>query len=319
MEIVNWRKNGISPKSKWPPSNDVLEELYWAKRFSLKQVGELFGKDAKSIWRLMRKKSIRTRSVSEAMTKYAKWSFSGDSDEKAYLLGLRAGDLYVRRHGGSIRATVSTTHPAMIELIKQVFGKYARVVVAPKFLKKWNQFEWEVYSLLHSSFEFLLTKRVQANESFLSFLAGFFDAEGSISIRRQSGSTRTRVVLEISSNNLRLLRFFYVKLRRLGYHPNLPSKPARSKGDMIGYGPYTKNLWRLSVTRTDEAVKLLSSLPIKHKEKVLKKEIAIQCHDKPWKDVSAQAEDLRQTVKKEVKTCINEAKKAYLTRHKGSI
>jgi len=282
-------------------------------------VGAFFGKDAKSVWRLMRKKGVRTRSVSEAMTRCAKRPFSGDPDEKAYLIGLRAGDLYVSKHGGSIRATVSTTHLAMIELIRRVFGKYARVVATPKFLKKWNQFEWEVYSLLHSSFEFLLTKRVEANESFLSFLAGFFDAEGSISIRRQSSSTTTRVVLEISSNNLRLLKFFHVQLRRLGYHPKLPSKPARTKGEIIGYGPYTRSFWRLSITRTYEAVKLLSSLPIKHKEKVLKRELAIQCHDKPWKDVSEQIKALRQTIKKEVKICIEEAKKAYLTGHKGSI
>lgn len=297
----------------------MLDELYWARRFSLKQVGAFFGKDAKSVWRLMKKKGVRTRSISEAMTRYAKRPFLEDPDEKAYLLGLRAGDLYVRKHGGSIRATVSTTHPAMVELIRRVFEKYARVVVIPKFLKKWNQFEWEVYSLLHSSFEFLLTKGVEANESFLSFLAGFFDAEGSISIRKQPGSTRSRVVLEISSNDLRLLKFFHVQLRKLGYHPNLPSKPARTKGEIIGYGPYTQSFWRLSITRTCEALKLLSYLPIKHKEKVLKRELAIQCHGKPWKDVSEQIKALRQAIKKEVKVCIEEAEKAYLIGHKGSI
>jgi len=252
----------------------------------------------------------------EAMTWYDKNPFSGELDERAYLLGLRAGDLYVRKHGRSVKITVSTTHPAMIEPMQEVFGKYARVVLTPKFIRKWKQLKWEVYSLLHPSFEFFLTKTIGTNESFLSFFAGFFDAEGSISIRRQSRSTTTRIVMEVSSNDLGLLTFFDDQLRKLGYNPCFPSKLAHMVGDVVGYGPYTQNFWRLYVNRTKEAVKLLSSLPIKHREKMLKRELAIQYHSKPWKDVSLRVRALRQRIREEVRMCVKEAKRTYLTRHK---
>lgn len=207
------------------------------------------------------------------MARYAKRPFSGNPDDRAYLLGLRSGGLYADRHGRSIRVTVSTTHPAMLELMKDIFGKYARVVLIPKFIRRRKQFEWEVYSYLHSSFEFLLAKTTGTNDSFLSFLAGFFDAEGSVSIKRGSSPNTTRVVVEVSSTNLGLSRFLNDQLHKLGYHPYFPPKPTRREGDVVGCGPYTRDFsWRLSINGTREAVELLSSLPIRHREKTLKKE-----------------------------------------------
>jgi len=181
------------------------------------------------------------------MTRYEKLPFSSHPCEKAYLLGLSTGDFHTARHGLSIRATVSTTHPAMIDLVTSLLGRYGRVVASPKFLEKWNQFEWEVYGYLHASFEFLLQPLEIPDEAFLCFFAGFFDAEGTISIFKQHQSTTTSLKVEVSSCNRSLLLLIAGKLRQIGYDIYLPETPVRHKGEVIGYGPYNENFWRLSL------------------------------------------------------------------------
>lgn len=301
----------------WPPQKQSLEELYWRRRLSLKQIGVIFGKDSSSVLQLLKQYKIRTRDLSEAMTKYPKRPSSGNLEAKSYLLGPRAGDLYAARHGKSIRVTVSTTHPAMIELIRNVFERYGRVVVAPKFLQKWNQFEWEVYNYLHPSFGFLLERPAIVVGRFLSFLAGFFDAKGAISIGKQHRSRTTRVSLEVCSGDHDLLCSILTQLRRLGYHPCLPEKPARRKGEIKGYGPYNADFWRLSINRKEEVLKLLSSLPIRHKEKTMKRELAIECHPSSWNDIAHRVRALRLSVKAEVSASVDEARRTYLNKRQN--
>jgi hypothetical protein len=161
-----------SKERQWPPDKPELQGLYWDEKQSLSKIGRLYNKYPSQIHRLMKTYSIRMRTTSEAMTRFEKAPFSGNDEERAYLLGFRAGDLYVATHGRCLRATVSSTHPAMIELMKWLFGKYGRVVKSPKLIRKWMLFEWEVYVYLDSSFEFMLGKPEQLPEPFMGFLAG---------------------------------------------------------------------------------------------------------------------------------------------------
>jgi hypothetical protein len=299
----------------WPPNSETLRETYWDRRLSLHKIGTLFGKSASTVLQEMRRQGVPTRTLSEAMTRFEKHPFSNDPDEKAYLLGLSIGDFHTCWHGLSIRATVSTTHPAMIELVMSLLGKYGRVVSSPKFLERWNQFEWEVYGYLHKSFEFLLRPLELPDDTFLSFFAGFFDAEGTISIFKQHRSTTTRLRIEVSSCNRNLLLLIAEKLRQLGYEVYLPEKPVRRKGEVVGYGPYNEDFWRLSLARSDEVLKLLRSLPLRHREKVAKKELAIRCRNMPWVDVYDQVQALRASIKAEVIDCVEAAKRTYLNKH----
>jgi hypothetical protein len=307
------------PKQEWPPSREALREIYWNRRLSLHKIGILFGKSASSVLQEMRKQGVGTRTLSEAMTVFEKLPFSNDPNEKAYLQGLRAGDLHTARHGLSIRATVSTTHPAMLELVKDLFGRYGRVVASPKFLRKTNQFEWEIYGYLHASFDFLVKPLEVTDESFLSFFAGFFDAEGTIYIFKQHRSTTTGLRVEVSSCNRDLLLLIAEKLRRMGYGAYLPEKPVRKKGETIGYGPYNEDFWRLCLTRSDEALKLLRSLPLRHREKVARKELALRCRKMPWVDVANQVQALRASIEAEVNECVQAAERTYLNRHRKMI
>ena len=249
------------------------------------------------------------------MTKYEKLPFSNDPFEKAYLLGLSKGDFHTAKHGHSVRATVSTTHPAMIELTTSMLGKYGRVVATPKYLERWNQYEWEVYGYLHKSFDFLLQSLEIPGETFLSFFAGFFDAEGTIYIFKQHRSSTTGLRIEVSSCDKNLLLLVAGKLRRLGYQVYLPEKPLRKKGEVIGYGPYNEDFWRLSLTRSREALRLLTVLPLRHREKVARKDLAIRFLGMPWEYAVDQVLALRASIKAEVQESVKTAERIYLNKH----
>lgn len=200
-----------------------------------------------------------------------------------------------------------------------MLGSYGRVVASPKFLRKTNQFEWEVYGYLHASFEFLVKPLEVTDESFLSFFAGFFDAEGTISIFKQHRSTTTGLRVEVSSCDRDLLLLIAEKLRRFGYGAHLSDKPVRRKGETIGYAPYSADFWRLSLTKSDEALRLLQSLPLRHREKVAKKELALRCRKMPWVAVANQVQALRASIEAEVDDCVQAAERTYLNSHRKMI
>lgn len=249
------------------------------------------------------------------MERYPKAPFSGDPEERAYLLGLRAGDIYSCMHGRSIRATVSTTHPAMIQLVRDLFGRYGHVTQSPKFLRKWNQYEWEVYTYLHSSFVFMLQKPNFIAEPFLSFLAGFFDAEGHIEVFKQKGSSTVGIRMDVSSCDVSLLRIIDAKLHAFGYNSHMSTGPLRLKGESVGYGPYGADFWRLSLSRNAEVARLLRTLPLRHSEKVQKRDLAIRYSGRQWSEASAIVRRLRMDLRGAVKESVSEAKQSYLHSH----
>lgn len=257
---------------------------------------------------------VRGRTLPESMTKFPKAPFSGAPDDRAYPLGLRAGDLFATVHGRCIGATVSTTHPSMAGLINVLFDDYGHVIRRPKFLRKWNTFEWEVYVYLHPSFSFLRNKPGVIHEPFFAFLAGFFDAEGCINIKPQSGSKTTRISLELSNNNLPLLRLCAERLRSLGYSATIPPRPYHEVGEAVGLGPYNKACWRLSISRRADAISLLSSLKLRHEEKVRKKTMALQSHNRLWCDVAPLVKEFRSALDVEVNEGVERARESYLTK-----
>src|SRR5208283_3508766 len=273
------------PKAcEWPPGEAELRELYWEKNLPLSKIGHLYNRRPSQILQVMKAYSIRRRTISESMTRFPKAPFSGNDEEKAYLLGLRAGDLYVAAHGRCLRATVSSTHPSMIELMNQLFGRYGRVVRRPKLIRKWQLFEWESYVYLDSSFEFMHRKPDELTEPFLDFFAGFFDVEGCIVIKRQNKSKSTNCSLELANNNLPLLRLCGDRLRSLGYHATIPPRPYHTKGEFVGLGRYNRDCWRLGISRKAEVIALLSSLNLVLKERVDKRALALTNYNRLWQD-----------------------------------
>ena len=190
----------------------------WVRRYqegeSLKQIagGSI---DPVTVFYHLRRRGLRLRDKVDAqikaVTKHEKKPFPGNLVEKAYLLGLGWGDLHVSRHGRAVRVKTATTHPAMVELLRRCFERYGTVNIAPR-KSTLTGYEWSVQVDLDATFEFLLDKYGQLprwvareNDTFQSFLAGFFDAEGSIYLNK----AREEFEVSISNEDSILLQVIF--------------------------------------------------------------------------------------------------------------
>jgi len=134
--------------------------------------------------------------------------------------------------------------------------------------------------ILDESFGFLLASKLEPCEHFTStqagaaYLAGFFDAEGSIGIYRNAKTTA--LVLAFYNTDLGLLRRIHQTLSALGYHPLRPyldkKKGLRLPGFQI---EMKKDYWRVLVATFEESQDILRVLPLRHREKNLKKNLAL--------------------------------------------
>jgi hypothetical protein len=224
------------------------------------------------------------------------------------MLGLRYGDLYVAPYKKGIVVSTTTTHPAMAELFWRTFREYGRIYMHPVFNREVERYQWVLRVHLHDSFAFLLDKPLRPPEwalrrdVFLHFLAGFFDAEGSIVITTRIRQKRWRVIeitLNIHNTRKTLLRAIASRMRR--YHPTI--ELSQQKGDVAsGYGAMRKrNLWRIVVRRSLALRQLFAWLSIRHPEKVLKSSIAKAALDGlPYDDVRNSVAGLRKQIKEEV-------------------
>ena len=108
--------------------------------------------------RLVRETLLRLGPLRTSRNERKSWrgAFSGDEKERAYLMGLRAGDVNAFRQSQSVVvARVSTTHQAMIEPFQQTFTPCEQCVLEPRkvFL---TGYDWQIRIQLDNSFEFLI-------------------------------------------------------------------------------------------------------------------------------------------------------------------
>ncbi|NIQ05491.1 MAG: hypothetical protein GWO20_07115 [Candidatus Korarchaeota archaeon] len=194
----------------------------------------------------MKKFEVLTRSRRKYRTK----PYDKNNSEKAYLIGLRIGDLNVQRHRRQIKIRTSTSHPAMLNLFRRTLQKYAHINQFPMFHKsKKPYFDWQIYGLFDKSFEFLLPKtlprQILSDESsFLAFLAGYTDADGCISITHHYNQLVFYYIL--ASENYKLLVQISNKLKKLTYSPSL--RISKKEGERN----YSKDYWELRIATKSE-------------------------------------------------------------------
>lgn len=263
----------------------------------------------------MDKHGIPRRSTSQAGMKYAKTSFSGGKLEASYLLGLRVGDLNVAVSGFQIRAATTSSHSAMWRLFKQIFGEYGRVGKSASLSK--GHYAWCLYSYLNKSFEFLLEKQkaipaeiLRDRTMFLSFLAGYLDAEGSFSLKNDG--TGIAVSLRINSEDEVILRQITRYLRDLGYHVFFSL--ASSKGEH-GRKKYNNDLWQFGMFRSTEVTNLIRSMPMLHDEKIRMANLILAAVSGELPNPGDEAKKLRQIIKEEVIAFTDEARTSYEQKH----
>ncbi|MBE0437807.1 MAG: hypothetical protein IBX56_18645, partial [Methylomicrobium sp.] len=204
----DWLRVKINP--------EMLMTLYWNRKMTIPQIARELGVSGWTVHQRMIKFGIPRRKNGETALKQPKPPFSGDPVERAHMLGIR-DDLSAQWHGNRIRIQVGTTHPAMLELFRILFSKYAHVCICPDYRKKLETFQWHIHADLDTSFSFLMKKPqfigaeiLEKDNWFLAFLAGYVDAEGSFIISHSCNSIT--FIFRVCSQNIGVLKEIHEKL-----------------------------------------------------------------------------------------------------------
>jgi hypothetical protein len=238
--LYHLKRNGITRRDKADHVRKVTEGMVdgWVKRYeageSLKQIA---GEEANhvTVFNHLRKRGLQLRDKVEAqiaaVSKHEKHPFNGDSNLKSYLIGISKGDYWVTSHGRATRVRLGTTHPAMSALFRDLFREHGPIYEYPK-LARLTGFEWSLDCDLDSSFEFLtdateLVRVFESKDSFINFLAGFFDAEGSIYYHNKNG--RGSFECSIANSDGETIGRIVTALSNLGYHPKTRLEESTSK------------------------------------------------------------------------------------------
>ncbi len=268
----------------------------------------------------------RLKAIKEKRRKYERRPFDGTKEDRAYLLGLRHGDVSVTKPWPNaveaIRVSTSTTHPAMAELFRNLFSPYGHISKHPRYKKDTQSYEWNLNAVLDGSFKFLDEGREAARKwiaedqrTSLAYIAGVFDAEGYVSLWDARGSTCIGV--GFNNTNTELLAFIRQKLRELGYIPgnmyiNKREGTVTSKYQI----PNRKNYWQLTLQRFADCQSLLRVMPIRHREKVQKAELATSlAFRQTWSEVQPKYGAIRDKIRNERDSFVAEAERTYKLTH----
>ena len=237
-----------------------LEELYLTQRMSLRQIARHYGCDHSTIKNKLKEYGLRHRTYAEANQVYPRRNFDGDLAEKAYLVGFRLGDLYVKMMGEAGQTVVvecATTKQEQLDLIVRLFGTYGHTHIGnPK-----RRGDIGIACYLDMSFAFLLPKEdavpewAQLDETAsAAFAAGYIDAEGSFFISQGFAH------FTVSSYDGNILKWLYQWMSGIGIRCPEPRIVGR-KGDVRPSGAvFRKDLWALAVNRKASLLRLIELL-----------------------------------------------------------
>jgi len=282
------KKRGIKRRDPADHIRKVTEEMEdeWVRRYkggqSLHDIAA-GGFSPVTVLLHLRKRGVELRDKVEAqiqaVTKHAKKPFNEDPNLRAYLIGIAKGDFWITNHGRAIRARLGTTHPGMAKLFRELFEPYGPIYEYPKRTPL-TGFEWSLDCDLDSSFKFLANSRellsdiFSSKDLFLSFLAGFFDAEGSVYYHKKAGIGAFE--FSLANTDVEILEMIRGGLRELGLSPNLREQRRILRRTIRGTNIIsTKPIWRLELWRHEDVARILKQLPLRHPEKVAKAEIAL--------------------------------------------
>jgi hypothetical protein len=286
MILYHLKHKGITRRDPAEHNRKATKEMVdgWVKRYqageSLKQIAgdEL---SPVTVFHHLRKRGLKLRDKVEEVirlnTIHQKKPFNGDPNLRAYMIGIAKGDYWVTSHGRAIRVRLGTTHPAMAKLFRDLFDNYGPIYEYPKQAVL-TGFEWSLDCDLDESFKFLADSSqptsdvFSARDSFLHFLAGFFDAEGAIWYHKKKWGGGFEVAL--SNLNEKLLRRIANSLSTLGFSPALGSSRQRRAPGVRG--ELAEFIWRVQLWRRSDVTRFLEIVPLRHPEKTEKARIALK-------------------------------------------
>ena len=172
---------------------------------------------------------------------------------------------------------------------------------------------------MDDSFTFLMTTFQEVSEWLMSkasviraYHAGVFDAEGSVSIH--PARLVTSVNATYYNTDLGLIKFVHFGICSQGFRPQDPyldkERGFRSPGYHI---EMKKDYWRVVIGRFEEAQGFLKILPIRHPEKIQKRELALSIKPgQPWESTAPESERIRSAIRSARDAFVAEAERAYL-------
>lgn len=252
-------------------SKERLEDLYWKQEFPLSKIAETVGISKSGIAYHMEKLKVPRRTH---IGNNPKKAFSGNVREKAYLLGLRTGDVNVRKHCRLAVACTTSPKKAQMKMFREAFEKYSRV----------NEYEAKggftertrkINCYLDPSFEFLIEKPetipdwiLSDKKLFYSFLAGYCDCEASwiITDHKKYEGRWKDLVFSLGTCDKQILEQINAKLKELGFSSHLYL--VRKKG-IYGTRVCNLDLYRVMMMKHTDVVNLAETLlPLsKHADK----------------------------------------------------
>ncbi|MBI3763680.1 MAG: hypothetical protein HY260_17695 [Chloroflexi bacterium] len=251
---------------------EELERLYVVEDLDTAEIGRRFGVDGDTVRRHLEECGIARRDKSAAAIRYPRRGFSGVPVEKAYLIGLRLGDLWVKPTNDgpfttSITVTCTTTRAEQIELFQETFSAYGHVAVTPG--RDGNHI---AACHLNASFDFLLPKQdcieawiLEAPEFFVAFLAGYTDAEGCFNVPADG-----MALYRLQSYDVTILHQIHDVLTEQLEIECPPPRLTVPKGSLIPGGYRRRNdCWALTVKRKSALHRLCSQLEthLKHSKR----------------------------------------------------
>ena len=192
----------------------------------------------------------------------------------------------------------------MLELFASLFAPYGPAYEYPR-KDVLAGFEWSVDADMDRTFEFLRERKdewLSDRSTFFSFLAGFFDAEGSILYHKKGLGGAFELMLP--NLDIELLQKIVAKVNSYGLHPKLRFQLRKNDTRVIN-GQLVRGcgwIWRIEITRYVEVNQLLQEMPLRHREKVHKAVIALKLPYeasiseraavlKPWRELIQKIED----------------------------
>lgn len=240
-------------------SRDELERLYVLEGLDTSEIGRMFGVCGDTVRRHLKEYRIARRDKSAAAIDYPRNDFSGDPLEKAYLIGFRLGDLWVKptnegATASSITVTCTTTRVEQINLFQELFIPYGHVTLTPS-----RDGNYVVSCHLNRSFDFMLPKKdcipdwiTDSSDLFVAFLAGYTDAEGCFNVPADR-----QAIFRLQSYDVTILHQIYALLNNSFGIMCPPPRLAIPKGYRRSNGFSSNNdCWGLTVKRKQSLLRL---------------------------------------------------------------
>lgn len=258
-------------------TKEILNDLYWKKGNSLSQIAKRFGmRSQNAVTYHMDKFGIKRRPSSRK--NYIRFEFSGNLNEKAYLIGLRTGDIHARKHCRLIAVSMTSPKSTQMKMFRTSFAKYSHIneyECNGGFTQKSRQ----VRCYLHPSFKFLIEKSktipnwiMKNNELFYYFLAGYCDSEASwiITEHKKYDGRWKDLIFSLGTSDKKILQQIHQKLKEFGFNSHLYMVKKKGTENTIN-GIIIRNfdLYRVMMMSHKDVVKLAKILlPLsKHEDK----------------------------------------------------